>query len=81
VESEQLRLVHILHIAREGSKMTALCHSHIVIIQTFILHDIFKVVQHQFRNMPCEEETYNLVQCFDARTIRTKKVGKYRGKG
>ena len=45
----------------------------------FYFSRYFQIWQHQFRNnVPCEGETYNLVQCFDARTIRTKKGGKYR---
>jgi len=67
----QPRLAHILHIPREGSKMTALFCSHTVII----VHGTFKVHSTNFENVPCEGETYNLVQCFDARTIRTKKGG------
>jgi len=83
--NEHLKLMHTLHIPREGSKMTAICRFHTVIIQTFILHGTSKVGSTNFENVPCEGETYNLVQCFDARTIRTMEGGKYRvineGKG
>jgi hypothetical protein len=51
--------------------MTALFRSHTVL--TFIVHGTFKACSTNFENVPCEGETYNLGQCFDARTVRTKK--------
>jgi hypothetical protein len=53
--------------------MTALFLSHTVL--TFIVHGTLKVRSTNFENVHCEGETYNIAQCFDARTIRTKKGG------
>jgi hypothetical protein len=57
--------------------MTVLCRSHTVTIQTFILHGTLNGGSTSFENVLCEGETFNLVQCFGTRTIRTKKGEKY----
>jgi hypothetical protein len=57
--------------------MTALCRSHTVATKTFILHGLLNGGSTGFENVPCEGETFNLVQCFGTRTIRSKKGENY----